>query len=398
MAMDQSTLARDTTEPTIPFDAARLDRLMDEYGLDVLLATSKHNIQYLTGGHRSQFFETMDAIGLTRFLPVFIYRKGAARGSAYIGHRLEASQLAVTSLWVGDVRTASTGTVDAAELAAGLIDASQPLRIGIEKAFLPVDAGEALARALPMARLFDATWVLERLRARKSAYELKMLREASDRVIDAMLAVMAAQPAGTSKRTIVDALRAAESARGLNFDYCLITAGRDLNRAPTESRWEAGETLSLDSGGNYHGYIGDVCRMAIHGEPDQELVDLLAEIETVQQAAFASVRPGAPGRVVHAEAGAALERCQHRAHMHFIAHGMGLVTHEAPRLSTRGPVPYPDEDADLPLEAGMVVSVETTMRHPRRGFVKLEDTVAVTPDGHELYGDRGRGWNQGGGR
>ena len=35
--------------------------------------------------------------------------------------------------------------------------------------------------------------------------------------------------------------------------------------------------MSIDSGGNYHGYIGDICRMAIQGEPDApELNDLLA--------------------------------------------------------------------------------------------------------------------------
>ena len=50
--------------------------------------------------------------------------------------------------------------------------------------------------------------------------------------------------------------------------------------------------LSLDSGGNYHGYIGDLCRMGVMGEPDQELKDLLAEIDAVQQAAFSHCRPG----------------------------------------------------------------------------------------------------------
>ena len=57
---------------------------------------------------------------------------------------------------------------------------------------------------------------------------------------------------------------------------------------------------------------------------------------------------------------------------------MGLVSHEAPRLTNRGPVPYDADDADRPLEAGMVVSVETTLLHPTRGFIKLEDTVVVT--------------------
>ena len=28
------------------------------------------------------------------------------------------------------------------------------------------------------------------------------------------------------------------------------------------------------------------------------------------------------------------------------------------------------------------------------GFIKLEDTVAITEAGHEAYGDRGRGWNR----
>ena len=49
-----------------------------------------------------------------------------------------------------------------------------------------------------------------------------------------------------------------------------------------------------------------------------------------------------------------------------------------------------------PLEAGMVISIETAIHHPRRGFIKLEDTVAVTPDGCEGFGDHGRGWNRGG--
>ena len=45
----------------------------------------------------------------------------------------------------------------------------------------------------------------------------------------------------------------------------------------------------------------------------------------------------------------------------------------------------------------MVISVETTLTHPRRGFIKLEDTVAVTAAGFEVYGDRARGWNRAGG-
>jgi hypothetical protein len=72
-----------------PFDTARLDQLMDEAGIDVLLASSKPNVQYLLGGHRSFFFDTMDAIGVSRYLPIVVYAKGAPEKAGYFGHRME---------------------------------------------------------------------------------------------------------------------------------------------------------------------------------------------------------------------------------------------------------------------------------------------------------------------
>lgn len=155
--------------------------------------------------------------------------------------------------------------------------------------------------------------------------------------------------------------------------------------------------LSLDSGGNYRGYIGDLARMAVLGDPDAELKDCLAEIEAVQRAAFAAVRPGALGGEIYVAAERQLSQISQRGCTDFLAHGMGLVSHEAPRLTAKGPIPYDDTDARLSLEPGMVVSIETTMKHPKRGFIKLEDTVAVTATGHEIFGEGGRGWNLGGG-
>ena len=39
-------LAHEMGKPA-PFDTAHLDTLLDDHGIDVLVATSKHNIQYL---------------------------------------------------------------------------------------------------------------------------------------------------------------------------------------------------------------------------------------------------------------------------------------------------------------------------------------------------------------
>src|SRR5215467_9055191 len=121
----------DVAKPAIPFDTKHLDRLMDEAGIDVLVANSKHNIQYLLGGHRSIFFDYMDAMGI--------------RGK----------------------------------------------RVGVEMAFLPADAAAALASGLPGSEIKNALFVLERLRAKKRPEELALLRKASELVVDSMKATMA---------------------------------------------------------------------------------------------------------------------------------------------------------------------------------------------------------------
>jgi Xaa-Pro aminopeptidase len=382
----------------IPFDAAHLDRLMEEAGIDVLLATSKHNVQYLLGGHRAFFFDYMDAMGVSRYLPIVIYPKGAPEQAAFIGHRLENFQREVKPFWTPEVQTSASGSVDATKKAIDYLRKAgiKGRRIGVEFAFLPFDAATTLRNAFPDSELKDALFTLERLRARKTPEELEKLRTASDRVIDSMLAVIARHGPGTTKQELSDALKREEVNRGLTFEYCLIAAGSSHNRAPSEQRWESGDVLSLDSGGNYHGYIGDLARMAILGEPDAELEDLLGEIEQIQRAAFKPIKAGVMGGDVYAAAEAPLGKSKHHNHTHFLAHGMGLVSHEAPRLTASGPVPYDAYDASRPLESGMVVSVETTLQHPRRGFIKLEDTVAVTDTGFEIFGEGGRGWNRGG--
>jgi Xaa-Pro aminopeptidase len=392
------TLKRSAAKPAIPFDADRLDRLMDEAGIDLLVVTSKHNVQYLLGGHRAFFFESMDAMGLSRYLPVLVYPGGMRQKAAYFGHRMEGFQKENQPFWVPESQTNTSGSLDAVGNAIDYIRKAgvKARRIGAELAFLPTDAGTALRGAFPDSEIVDALFVLERLRAVKTPEELAKLRIASERVIESMLAVIASHRPGTTTRELTEALRREETSRGLTFDYCLITAGTSLNRAPSEQRWGEGDVLSLDSGGNYHGYIGDLCRMAIHGDPDAELEDMLGEIETIQRAAMKPIRSGVPGSVIYGAAEPLVHKSRHHNHMHFLAHGMGLVSHEAPRLTATGPVPYDAYDADRPLESGMVISVETTLQHPQRGFIKLEDTVVVTDAGFDIYGEGGRGWNRGG--
>ena len=378
----------------IPFDVGRLDGLLDDAGIDVLLVSSKHNVQYILGGYRFFMFDHSDAFGLSRYLPIFIYPKGRPAESAYIAYSNESYEQELGRFWVPTVKVGSRGTLDATAMALEHIRAlgAPPRRIGIEAGFLPADAFLAIKEAMPGADLVDTVFPLERLRARKTTAELQKLRTASEGVAEAMQAVFASLRPGQTKRQVVDRLRQEETVRGLTFEFCLSTAGTSLNRAPSDQVLSEGDIVSLDSGGNYQGYLGDICRMGILGEPDRELEDLLAVIEDIQQTARAPVRAGALGAEIYAAVAPLLQRPD-LGKVNFVAHGMGLITHEAPRLTARGEND-PTSDLHRPLESGMVISIETALLHRRRGFIKLEDTVAVTDSGFEAFGDQGRGWNR----
>lgn len=394
--MDAAT--GNTKETRTPFDQSRLDRLMEEAGLEVLIATSKHNVQYLLGGYKFIFFSAMDAIGHSRYLPVVVYERGRPDHAAYIGNGLERGEHQNHPFWTPAVHTSCWGTLDASALAAEhLIKIGRPdARIGIEPGFLPSDAYIALRKALPEAKVFDATSTFERMRGLKTPGELELLRTASELITDSMLATIAAAKEGSSKTEIIEQLRREETNRGLQFEYCLLTLGASHNRAASLQSWASGEVLSIDSGGNYRGYIGDLCRMGVLGEPDAELEDLLAEVESIQQAAFSKVKAGGLGADVIEAAESKLKSSPSAEFTDFFVHGMGLISHEVPFLMTNHPVAYEGVDADRPLEENMVLSVETTMLHPTRGFIKLEDTLAVTGSGYEMFGDTGRSWNRGG--
>ena len=378
-----------------PFDAARLDALMDERGVDVILATSPHNVQYLLGGYRFFFFETITAIGVSRYLPIVAYFRGRPDAALYVGSVMEKYAWNSGAFWTPHCAADSWGSMDAMATAIGHIKKlGLPVdRIGVETGFLPADAKDALAAAFPASEIIDALRILELLRAMKTPEELALLKKVAEGVEGGVLAAFASARPGMSGHQFVEQVRAEQIARGVDFAFCQISIGSSFNRVPSDQILKEGEIVSLDAGGTLKGYAGDLCRMGVAAEPDAELIDLLAEIDVVQQAARRGIRAGVAGGSLIAAGDAVVETSPHRSMMDFTVHGMGLVLHEAPRLAYGRPLPYPADDAERPLEVGMMLSIETSIRHPTRGFIKLEDTLAVTADGSEAFADNGRGWS-----
>lgn len=378
-----------------PFDAVRLDALMEEAQIDVVLVTTKFNIQYLLGGYKFFFFANADAVGVSRYLPILAYVRGGRESSFYVGAGNEGWGTDTWDLWIPEIFNVAWTSVHAAEVAAEQLRSRglDRVTIAVEISFIPTDAMDALRAQLPNARFVNAQRVLELLRAVKTPAELQLITAAAEKIVDSIMATFALVRPGLTKQDVAEVFRLEQTRRGLVFDYALVACGTDFNRAPSPRVWNQHETLSLDSGGSYDGWIGDLARMGIDGEPTALQVDVLAEIEHVQQAARRAVCKGNIGGQIFDSALAAMAQCDHRDSMSFVAHGMGLVNHEAPRLTSRGAIPYPAEHADKQLASGMVLSIETWSEHPVAGFIKLEDTLIVTDDSWEAPGDTRRGWN-----
>ena len=100
---------------------------------------------------------------------------------------------------------------------------------------------------------------------------------------------------------------------------------------------------------------------------------MLETVREAQRRAIARIRPGVTGREVHQ---AAVEyfasRGKAEAFTHSLGHGVGLETHEEPRLSPR---------SATELLPGMIVTVEPGLYYPGWGGVRWEYMVVVTEDG-----------------
>jgi Xaa-Pro aminopeptidase len=180
-----------------------------------------------------------------------VYQKGHPDNSAYIGCHLESHEKQLGKFWPPVAKTTSRNSTSAIQRAVEHIRALPgPIStVGVEASFLPWDGAKVLQDGLDNCQIVDAYFPLERLRARKTSAELAQLRAASEHVLASMLTVFKECAPGQTKHELVGRLRRQEVNRGLTFEYCLISAGKSFDRAPSDQRLESGDILSLDSGG-----------------------------------------------------------------------------------------------------------------------------------------------------
>lgn len=134
-----------------------------------------------------------------------------------------------------------------------------------------------------------------------------------------------------------------------------------------------GDPVVFDFAGVVNGWYADICRVATAGPPEQDFLDAYAVLLDAQEAAFQAIRPGVPASAPDEAARTVITAAGYgEAFTHRVGHGIGLDAHEEPYL-VRG--------SSLPLAVGMVMSDEPGIYLPGRWGMRVEDIVALTPDG-----------------
>ena len=260
---------------------------------------------------------------------------------------------------------------------------------------LPVSSFRMISEAFPGIDWPDAQDILTRLRAVKSPAEIALLRRASQigsRTIEAMMA--AAKPGATHGDIVAAGMQVLVPEGGQLYNS-FIASGRGgadpvFNRS-TFPTWgnsaplEEGHWLRLGISGVVDGYVFDLSRSCAVGPASNRQIELFETAIEVIEAGISAVRPGATAADV-AAAGLSCQEARgfsNNGVFKALGHGVGLGW-DAPWLS-------PGDDT--PLEPGMVLCLERTIRSDDGYLGDFEETVVVTEEGCETITDaRKRFW------
>jgi Xaa-Pro aminopeptidase len=206
-----------------------------------------------------------------------------------------------------------------------------------------------------------------------------------------------------------------------------------LHFAPTDRAFCDGELVLIDAGGEYRGYASDITRTYPVGEHlDPEQAQLHALVRMAEMSCIERCAPGVEWREIHLNASLVLAEglvsfgvlrgtpeslVESGAVALFFPHGVGHLVGLGVRdaggiIAERkdDPPPFPNLRINLPLETGMVVTVEPgiyfvpailsdpELRESHRdevdwdrvdrmlgfGGIRIEDNVLITADGYEV--------------
>jgi Xaa-Pro dipeptidase len=258
-------------------------------------------------------------------------------------------------------------------------------RVGLSED-TPFFTSDGLARAAPHVAFVNAQPVTAHCRMRKSPNEIALMQRAKTLTLEVHKAAASVLRAGISTTEVADFIDAAHrKVSGGGSTFCIVlfgTATAFPHGVREPQTLEPGDMVLIDTGCQVGGYLSDITRSYVFGEPSARQREVWNAEKTAQAAAFAAARLGAPCGEVDRAARRALEASGFGPDYrlpglpHRTGHGIGLDIHEWPYLVMG--------DA-TPLDVGMCFSNEPMICVPGEFGVRLEDHFHMTAAGPRWF-------------
>ncbi|MEJ7669631.1 MAG: Xaa-Pro peptidase family protein [Casimicrobiaceae bacterium] len=252
--------------------------------------------------------------------------------------------------------------------------------------WIPAKLHNRLKARLPGLEL-ETTQVLAKVKAVKSAAEIRLLRRAAELTDHAMAAIREtlADRRPKSERElarIADAAMILEGADRTGYDSMVQVGPRSAFQLarPTDRILKEGDLVMTDIGARYRGYVADGGRGFTYGPVSADKVAIVDAAASAVEAGLAAVRPG----ITASDLSTVVQRV-------LIDSGYGKFSEEARgRGSGHGTGMDPVEEVPLIMQGNttvlvpdMVFTLKATITVPEVGGLRIERIVRVTESGGE---------------
>jgi len=347
---------------------AALRALLDEHALDAILLSRSANKRYLSG------FRLGDAEGPT---------------SGFAGTLLvtrDANLILADPRYTEQAANESPGW-ELIATSGPITDELPPLLLRHEIAALGMEAAvvthadwAALAEAAPGVELHAVDDELVPLRLLKAAEEVAAIGRACALTDECFAHLVEFVRVGMTERDVALELERdfrTNGAEGLAFEPIVLAGPRAAmpHGRPSDTVIESGNVLLIDFGCAVDGYRSDMTRTLFVGEVPDAVRRYHDAVREAQQAAIDAIAAGVNGQELDAIARRRIGAEGVEPYGHGLGHGIGLETHEPPRLR---------RSEAYTLEVGMVFSVEPGIYLPGVTGIRIEDIVSLEASGPRL--------------
>jgi Xaa-Pro aminopeptidase len=257
--------------------------------------------------------------------------------------------------------------------------------LGFEEDYLTWGLHRKLAGKLKKlsspVRLTPLKGLVEAMREVKDRVEIKAIEASAHRMDEILAEVIGGLAPGLTEKEIawrIEGLAREAGADGLAFPS-IVASGPNAalpHAVPTNRRIRAREPVIFDVGINIDGYRSDITRTIFLGRPGPGFRRIYQTVREAQLSALETIRPGVESTLPDGVAREVIGRAGFGEYFgHALGHGVGMATHEGPRLAPMNPVK---------LKEGMVVTVEPGIYIPGKGGVRLEEMVAIEKQGPRI--------------